>query len=160
MGDLNFDYELDESLSSNPVYWIEALLELTQLIEKPTRRTLTVSSLLDVILTSRPEKHISSGVIQTTFSDHYCVITVLDVSKPGAQKKHNHIKFRDYKKFDKSAFLNDVKHSKCFASVMMESDVIKGWVAGKKNSSKFVTTMPRWLRSDLEIEIVHGLRHK
>ena len=128
LGDLNFDYKLDESLSSNPVYWIEALFELTQLIEKPTRRTLTTSSLLDVILTSRPEKHISSGVIQTTFSDHYCVITVLDVSKPGAQKQqHNHIKFRDYKKFDKSAFLNDVKHSECFANVMMESDVIKGW---------------------------------
>ena len=128
LGDLNFDYKLDESLSSNPVYWIEALFELTQLIEKPTRRTLTTSSLIDVILTSRPEKHISSGVIQTTFSDHYCVITVLGVSKPGAQKeKHNHIKFRDYKKFDKSAFLNDVKHSECFASVMMASDVIKGW---------------------------------
>ena len=53
---------------------------------------------------------------------------MLDVSKPVAQKeKHNHIKFRDYKKFDKSAFLNDVKHSECFASVMIESDMIKGW---------------------------------
>ena len=70
-GDLNFDYKLDESLSPNPVYWIEVLFELTQPIEKPTRRTLTTSSLLDVILMSRPEKHISSGVIQTTFSDHY-----------------------------------------------------------------------------------------
>ena len=100
----------------------------TQLIEKPTRRTLTTSSFLDVILTSRPETHISSGVIQTTFCDHYCVITVLDVSKPVVQKeKHNHIKFRDYKKFDKSAFLNNVKHSECFANVMTESDVIKRW---------------------------------
>ena len=161
LGDLNFDYKLDESLSSNPVYWIEALFELTQLIEKPTRRTLTTSSLLDVILTSRPEKHISSGVIQTTFSDHYCVITVLDVSKPGAQKeKHNHIKFRDYKKFDKSAFLNDVKHSEYFASVMMESDVIKGWGNWKEEFLKICDHHARWLRSDLEIEIVHGLRHK
>ena len=52
-GDLNFDYKLDESLSSNPVYWIEAVFELTQLIEKPTRMTLTTLSLLDVILASR-----------------------------------------------------------------------------------------------------------
>ena len=104
------------------------MTSLNNLSGTGARRTVTTSSLLDVILTSRPEKHISSGVIKTTFSDHYCVITVLDVSKPAAQKeKHNHRKFRDYKEFEKSAFLNDVKHSKCFASVMIESDVIKGW---------------------------------
>ena len=47
MGDLNFDYVIDESLSSNPIDRIENLFEMTQLVENATRQTLTTSTLID-----------------------------------------------------------------------------------------------------------------
>ena len=40
-GDLNFNYKLDESLSSNPVRLIENLFQLSQIVTEPTRKTLT-----------------------------------------------------------------------------------------------------------------------
>ena len=38
---------------------------------------LTSSTLLGVILTSVPEKHLESQVLTTAFSDHYSVFTLL-----------------------------------------------------------------------------------
>ena len=49
MCDLNYDYKLDESLSSNPLHQIEILYGMRQLINSPTRVTLTTSTLIDVI---------------------------------------------------------------------------------------------------------------
>ena len=45
MGDLNYDYKLDESLSSNPLHQIEILYGMRQLINSPTRVTLTTSTI-------------------------------------------------------------------------------------------------------------------
>ena len=41
LGDLNFDYKFDESLSTNPIRYIEDLYGLRQLVTEPTRTTLT-----------------------------------------------------------------------------------------------------------------------
>ena len=79
--DLNFNYKLDESLSSNPVHLIENLFQLSQIVTEPTRKTLTSSTLLDVILTSVPEKHLESRVLTTAFSHHYSIFTVIDMIK-------------------------------------------------------------------------------
>ena len=49
MGDLNYDYKFDESLSSNPLHQIEILYGIRQLINSPTRVTLTTSTLIDVM---------------------------------------------------------------------------------------------------------------
>ena len=49
MGDLNYDYKFDESLSSNPLHQIEILYGMRQLINPPTRVTLTTSTIIDVI---------------------------------------------------------------------------------------------------------------
>ena len=105
-----------ESLSSNPIHLIQSLFEMTQLVENAARRTLTTSTLIDVILTTASEKHLLTGILETTFRDHYCVYTVLDISKPTLSKhKHNYVKFRDFKNFDKTEFLNDVKKNDCFS---------------------------------------------
>ena len=69
--DLNFYNKIDESLSSNPVHLIENLFQLSQIVTEPTRKTLTSSTLLDVILTSLPEKHIETRVLTTAFSDDW-----------------------------------------------------------------------------------------
>ena len=46
MGDLNYDYKLDESLSSNPLQQIEILYGMRQLINSPIRVTLITSTTL------------------------------------------------------------------------------------------------------------------
>ena len=49
MGGLNCDYKLGESLSSNPLHQIEILYGMRQLINSPTRVTLTTSTIIDVM---------------------------------------------------------------------------------------------------------------
>jgi hypothetical protein len=108
LGDLNFDYRFDESLSSNPIMYIESLYELTQLVDKPTRITNTCSSLLDVVLTSVPNNHIKTNVIQISLSDHYCIETIVKCRGSKPVQNHNEIEFRNYKDFDNEAFMNDL----------------------------------------------------
>ena len=57
LGDLNYDYKIDETLSSNPIHYIENLYGMTQLISKATRVTMTSSTLIDIILTTAPDNH-------------------------------------------------------------------------------------------------------
>ena len=151
-GDLNFNYKLDESLSSNPVHLIENLFQLSQIVTEPTRKTLTSSTLLDVILTSVPEKHLESRVLTIDFSDHYSVFTVIDTIKQrGKNGDHKCIRFRDFKHFDEQAFVNDILHSETLENVMSQTDVLKGWYMWKneflKISNKHAPIVERRLKS-------------
>ena len=83
LGDLNFYYVMNETLSTNPIYYIETVYEMRQLIDQPTWVNDKTSSILDVILTSHPELHHKSAVLKYTMSDHYLIYT--------------HIKFKDTK---------------------------------------------------------------
>ena len=81
MGDLNYDYRLDESLSNNPIHYIEMTYEMTQLILQPNRETSDTSTTLDIILVSHPGLHTCSGVIQYNFNDHYLIHTEFALKK-------------------------------------------------------------------------------
>ena len=62
MGDLNYDYKLDESLSSNPLHQIEILYGMRQLINSPTRVTLTTSTIIELMFSTENEYHVVTGV--------------------------------------------------------------------------------------------------
>ena len=66
LGDLNFNYILDETLSTNPIHYIETAYDIHQLIDQPTRVDDKTSSVLDVILTSHPALHRKSAVLKYT----------------------------------------------------------------------------------------------
>ena len=73
MGDLNYDYKLDESLSSNPLHQIEILYGMRQLINSPSRVTLTTSrppTLIDVMFSTEHESHIVTGIYNISLSDN------------------------------------------------------------------------------------------
>ena len=55
-------YKLDESLSSNPLHQIEILYGMRQLINSPTRVTLTTSTIIDVMFSTEHESHVVTGV--------------------------------------------------------------------------------------------------
>ena len=52
------------------------LYQLSQLIDEATRVTMTITSLIDHMVTKTPEKMSDSGVIHTGISDH-SLISVL-----------------------------------------------------------------------------------
>ena len=52
------------------------IFSLDCLIAKPTRKTKTAETLLDLILTNDKKKVLTSGVVDTQFSDHSLVYTI------------------------------------------------------------------------------------
>ena len=73
LGDLNCDILKADEDSNLPTKKIKSLYEiyqLSQLIDKPTRITMTTKSLIDHIVTNAPEKNSNTGVIHTGISDH------------------------------------------------------------------------------------------
>ena len=80
IGDLNYNYKIDESLNNNPLHYMENLFLLSQLVEKHTRVTPSSSTLIDVILSSIPEKHTHCDTVKIALSDHYLIYTCIDVS--------------------------------------------------------------------------------
>ena len=105
-GDLNFDYKLDESLSSNPIHYIENLYSMTQIIHQPTRVTKNSTSLIDLMLTTLPELHHNTKVYEFAFSDHFLIYTCIKVSSKA--RKHRTIRYRSYKDFNEEQFVNDL----------------------------------------------------
>ena len=99
--DFNYNYKLDETLSSNPLHQIEILYGRRQLINSPTRVTLTTSTLIDVMFSTEHESHVVTGV-----SDHYMMYTIY--SKIAHKTRlHKEIMFRNYKRFRNALSQND-----------------------------------------------------
>ena len=109
LGDLNYDYVVNESLHANPDYYIETLYDMTQLITEKTRVTQCTESTLDIILTTNSSLHKRSGVIKKTLSDHYVIFTELFLLKETPHDIHNTITFRNYSHFEENEFINDVQ---------------------------------------------------
>ena len=110
LGDLNYDYDINESLHKNPIHYIESLYEMTQLITEKTRVTECSETLLDVILTTNPELHRVSGVVKKTLSDHYMIYTELTFPNKLINTTHNVITYRNFKDFKEDGFINDIKN--------------------------------------------------
>ena len=71
--DLNCDTLKTDTDSNTPTKRIRSLYEvyqLSQLIDEPTRITMSTSSLIDHIVTKTPEKISDSGLIHTGMRDH------------------------------------------------------------------------------------------
>ena len=112
MGDLNFDYKLDESLSSNPVYYIENAYGYRQMITEITRKTTNTESIIDVLLTSNPDLHTKAGKVKYALSDHYLIQTVITIPCNKAcqiTQNHNEVIYRDFTQFNHYSFTEDIK---------------------------------------------------
>ena len=97
--DLNFNYILDETQSTNPIHYIETTYMIHQLIDQPTRMDDKTSSVLDVILTSHPALHRKGAFLKYTFQRwplSYLHSYGIWNTKPTVVD-HNTMKFRDIK---------------------------------------------------------------
>ena len=80
LGDLNEDLlvvnRLDGIINSS---------RLTQIVKKPTRITSSSATLLDVIMTNRPEMIMSSDVYPCEIADHDLITVQINIAKPKRQ---------------------------------------------------------------------------
>ena len=128
MGDFNYDYVNDDTLSRNPVFNIEMLFSMKQLIEEPTRVTVNTKSLLDVILTSNHKSHENTTVIHTPMSDHDCVYSEFKLITSLKKQKHKEISYRDFKKFDPNFFQEDLMNDPAICNVnFSDNELIEKW---------------------------------
>ena len=108
LGDLNFNYIMDETLSTNPIHYIETAYDCTSWSTNQ-HEWMIKPPLCYVILTSHPALHRKSAVLKYTLSDHYLIYTHMkfEHTKPSVVD-HNTVKFRDMKNFDMESFSNDL----------------------------------------------------
>jgi hypothetical protein len=128
------DFNICTLNTGNPLYnaynKVIKLFGLTQLITEPTRVTDKSKSLIDHILCSDTEKICQSGVINTGVSDHSLIYCTRNSSKTYFGK-HNHVKIRSTRNYDKAIFINlltQAEWSKCFHA----SNVNENWCTFKQ----------------------------
>ena len=103
LGDLN----CDSSVPTKKIKTLYELYQLSQLIDKATRVTMTTSSLIDHIVANKAEKISDSGVIYTGLSDHSLVFAIRKISVVKKQEKK--VEIRNMKKFDHQKFVEDLR---------------------------------------------------
>ena len=78
---------------------------MRQLINSPTRVTLTTSTIIDVMFSTEHESHVVTGVYDISLSDNYMTYTIY--SKISHKTcLHKEIYFRNYKRFNIDSFRN------------------------------------------------------
>ena len=108
LGDLNINL-LGQNLSTGKnLQEIMELYQLTQIINDPTRITEYTKSLIDVCITSSPEKMISSGVIHLGISDYSLIYAIRKLNYVPKTGSRNQIEYRNFKQFNAESFLNDL----------------------------------------------------
>ena len=145
MGDLNYDYKLDESFSSNPLHRIEILYGMRQLINSPTRVTLTTSTIIDVMFSTEHESHVVTGVYDISLSDHYMTYTIYSKNshKTCLPKEIN---FRNYKRFNIDSFRNALSQNDNICNTSWSADQLADkWNKFKDGFIKTRRSFPRLL---------------
>ena len=73
LGDLNYNYVSNQSLMTSPLYQLETMYGMTQLVCEPTRVTVNTATLLDVTFSTNYQSHTVTGVYRISLSNHYMV---------------------------------------------------------------------------------------
>ena len=131
LGDTNCDLPTKQAEQpiDNDTKHMTGLYELfsfKQLVEEPTRVTLTTSSIIDHVATTCARNIVEAGVHKVTLSDHYMVYCIRKFNG-AVEKGHKMIKTRKMKNFDKEAFLADVSGI-CWEQMFSETDDINALV--------------------------------
>ena len=126
LGYFNFDYVIDETLSTNSAHHIELLLNCSQLITNYTRSTSSSKSTIDHIYTSMPELHVSLGVIPCSISNHDIIYTILNHSYK-AKTQPRVITIRDFKTFDSLKYNKDLMDCNLYDSVNNCGNIDDAW---------------------------------
>ena len=109
LGDLNCNLLQEKAHFNVPTSKLNSIYELyqlSQLINEPTRVTLTTSSLIDHVVTNTPEKISHSGVVHTGISDHSLIYAIRKIRH--FQKNDDFVEIRNMKNFNEKNFVNEL----------------------------------------------------
>ncbi len=81
LGDFNDNLHLKDSRLSKLIKNIK----LTQIIDKPTRVTPTSATLLDLVITNKPDMILAHNTVPQIIADHDLVSVQIDMTKPKRQ---------------------------------------------------------------------------
>ena len=81
---------------------------LTQMIKSPTRTTATTKTIIDHIITNRPESVSKNGVLASGISDHDVIFLTKNMRLPKLKVPPKQLKVRNYKRFNLGAFRQDM----------------------------------------------------
>ena len=99
LGDLNCDVsktQLDNQ--TRKLQFLCSLYQFDQLINEPTRVTPTSASLIDLILTNKPENISQSGVVHLGISDHSLIFAIRKLTLPKSGRTSPMVReVRDFK---------------------------------------------------------------
>ena len=124
LGDLNCNMLTTNSLSKR-LNELEILIGLKQLIQEPTRVTPNSSTLIDLILVSNSFGALQCGVQPIGFSDHSLVYTLTKTSANMFTPKIS--RFRSFRKFNETAFLDELAAIKWNELLKANNDVDSKW---------------------------------
>ena len=108
LGDLNCNMLQSTMSTTKRLQEILELYQLTQMIHGPTRITDSSRSLLDVAITSMPEKITFSGVVHIGISDHSLIYAIRKINARSNNELESFLEFRNFKNFNISSFLDDL----------------------------------------------------
>ena len=107
------DFNLNMLDNSNIVHnWLQFTdsVNLTQIVDLPTRVTATSATIIDHAYTNKPENIVEVFVPCYAISDHYPVCLTRKLSnKSSSESKHKTITYRSVSHFDDLAFLSDLE---------------------------------------------------
>ncbi|CAB3989895.1 RNA-directed DNA polymerase from transposon BS [Paramuricea clavata] len=107
IGDLNCDVSKTiPDPHTCKLQFLCSLYQIDQLIKESTRLTPKSATLIDLILTNRPENISRSGVIHLGISDHSLVYAVRKFTLPNGRQKIRQV--RNFKNFVENDFIRDV----------------------------------------------------
>ena len=102
---------------TSPLYQLETMYGMTQLVCEPTRVTVNTATLLDVILSTNYQSHSVRGVYKIGLSDHYMVYTIYLMTTVTHKRPEKVIRFRNYRNFSIESFRNDILSSECVRDI-------------------------------------------
>ena len=125
LGDTNCDLtpkQAEQPIDKHSTHMLDLyeLFSFKQLVEEPTRVTVTTSSIIDHIATTCARNIVKSGVHEVSMSDHYMVYCIRKFNGT-VDKDHKVIKTRKMKNFNEAAFLADVSGI-CWEQMLIETD--------------------------------------
>ena len=131
LGDFNINYcKANNSSLMKSLKRVMTSLNLDQLVKSPTRISPTSSTIIDLIFTSNTSKVNGSGVINSGISDHCMIYCTRKLTKDYFGK-HNNVKLRSLKNYDKNDFVSQLNLVD-WSSVIYCDNVNLAWSNFKK----------------------------
>ena len=109
MGDINCDVATTSRDPTRPTFqFLYDAYQFQQLISDYTRVTENSSTLIDHLITNKPENIISSEVVKINVSDHYLISGIRKCQVVKANPRY--VEYRNMKHFNPTLFIKDLQN--------------------------------------------------